>query len=141
MADSGVVSRLTSANPDSRAYLERIGDRRVAINFQVEAELRGCNFGSERMQRLNDLTASLIKLPQTEATITWYARVAKQRREFQRLNIPAGNPGDGDMWVISSALEHRLELLCHDGPAIELGRALGLRVFTCLPALTSGNPE
>jgi predicted nucleic acid-binding protein len=140
LADSGVVSRLTSASPDSRAYQTWIGNRRIAISFQTQAELLGCSFGEARMQRLNDLVAALLKLPQTEATTIHYARVAEKRRELQKTNHDAGNAGDGDVWIISSALEHDLILFSHDGAAVQLGRAMNVPVFTNLPDLRERNP-
>jgi hypothetical protein len=37
-------------------------------------------------------------------------------------------------------LEHRLNFISHDRACVELARAMGLRVFTNLPELASGNP-
>jgi hypothetical protein len=141
LADSGVVSRLTSKSPDSTAYHGWIGDRRIAISFQTKAELLGCSFGEARMQRLRDLVASMLELGPTAATIELYARAAEKKREFQKVNHIAGEVGEGDIWVISSALEHRLVFLCHDGPAVQLARAMELEVFTNLPSLREGNPK
>jgi predicted nucleic acid-binding protein len=141
LADSGVVSRLTAVSKDSTAYHEWIGSRRIAISFQTEAELLGCNFGADRMQRLNDLLATVPKLSPTGATVVWYSRVAERKREFQKANHIAGEPGEGDLWIISSALEHRLDFFSHDGPAVQLARAMDVRVFTNLPGLRDGNPQ
>ena len=140
LADSGVVSRLTAISKDSSAYHQWIGTRRIAISFQTEAELLGCNFVASRMQRLNDLLATILKLSPAEATIVWYARVSEKKREFQKTNHIAGEAGEGDIWIISTALEHGLDLISHDGPAVQLARAMALRVFTNLPALRGGNP-
>lgn len=141
LADSGVISRLTSTSEHSIAYRGWIGEHRIAINFQTEAELLSCNFGPARMQRLHDLLAVILKLPQTGATIVHNARVAEKRREFQHYNHVAGEVGDGDVWIISSCLEHELTWFSHDGPAVHLGRALGIAVFTNLPDLLNGNPK
>ncbi len=140
LADSGVVSRLTDRSQYQEAYLGWIADRRIAINFQVKAELLGCRFSETRRRRLDDLIASLVFLPNSEATIVCYSQVAERRRELQKIGHPGGNAGDGDVWVISSALEHRLVLLSHDTAAVELARAMGLDVFTNLPAQRSRNP-
>ena len=141
LADSGVVSRLTAVSKDSTAYHQWIGSRRIAISFQTEAELLGCNFVPARMQRLNDLLATILKLSPTGATIVWYARVSEKKREFQRVNNIAGEVGEGDMWIISAALEHGLDLLSHDGPAVQLARAMAASVYTNLPDLRAGNPK
>ena len=141
LADSGVVSRLTSVTEHAKAYQGWLGERRVAINFQTEAELRSWKYAEERMQRLLDLIGMLLKLPQSEATIVRYVEVADRRREFQRMNHAAGNAGDGDVWIISSALEYELVLFSHDGSVVHLGRAMGPQVFTNLPDLRGGNPR
>jgi predicted nucleic acid-binding protein len=141
LADSGVISRLTSRSEHARAYHDWIGNRRVAINFQTEAELLSWKYVEERMVRLRDLIGTLLKLPQSEATIRRYAEVANRRKEFQKIHHAAGNVGDGDVWIISSALEHGLVLMCHDGSAVQLARAMSLQVYTNLPELRMGNPR
>ena len=141
LADSGVVSRLTSDSQDSHAYRAWTAGKRLAISFQTEAELLGCNFAADRMQRLNDLVASMLKLQPSGATIVWYARVAEKKRDLQKLNHLAGEAGEGDIWIIASALEHGLVFLSHDRAAVHLARSMNVQVFTNLPELRSGNPK
>jgi predicted nucleic acid-binding protein len=141
LADSGVVSRLTSRSEHAAAYNGWLEDRKLAINFQTEAELLSWKYAEDRMQRLSDLVGVLLKLPQTGATILRYAEVADKRKEFQRINHLAGNTGDGDVWIISSALEHGMVLFSHDRSAVQLARAMSLKVYTNLPELREGNPK
>ncbi|MEX2236959.1 MAG: hypothetical protein WEB00_05415 [Dehalococcoidia bacterium] len=141
LADTSVVSKLTKASVDSEFYGTFLLSGRLAINFQALAELRGCKFGDQRMQRLEDLIAATLVLPHSVVTSSWYARVAEMRAGLRKLKARGGDAGDADMWVVSSALEFQLDLLSHDGPQIELARALGVRGFTNLPQLRDGNPS
>ena len=138
--DSGALSRLTSRD-HGPAYQAALGDKRIAISFQVKPELLAFPMGDSRRDRLNILVAASLELPHTEATNVWYARVAGKRADLQKVHHDGGNAGDGDVWIISSALEHRLPFMSHDGPCVELARAMGLPVFTDLPDLSAGNPH
>lgn len=140
-ANSGVITRLTSRSPDSAAYNAWIGDRTIAVSFQVKAELLSCRYSETRMNSLNLLIASCVDLKHSEATNVWYARVADTRRELQKTHHDGGNAGQADVWVISSTLEHGLVLLAHDGALVQLACAMNLQVFTNLPDLRAGNPE
>jgi len=140
LADTNVVQYLTRASRESLAYERLIGDRRLAISFQTEAELLGFPYKEARRKRLDDLLAAMLKLPHSEATSIWYARVVEVRTDLRRLSRPGGGAQDGDVWVISSALEHELPLLSHDEQQVQLGRAMGLKVLTDLPDLRDTNP-
>jgi len=141
LSDTSVVSRLTKVSPDSVAYEAMIGERRLAVSFQTEAELLGWEFGAARRQRLDDLLAATLKLPHSEATSTWYSRVVQMRTNLRKSGSPGGSAQDGDVWVISSALEHGLAMLSHDREQVHLGRAMRLKVLTNLPGLRETNPK
>ena len=139
VADSTVMSYLTKASKHSAAYQSLIGERRLAVSFQTPPELRAAGFGSARQQRVDELLAVTLKLPQSEATGVWYARVVEKRKELRkRLRADAS---DADVWIISSALEYRLPLISHDIQQVYLGRAMGLKVLTNLDGLRDDNPE
>lgn len=141
-ADTNILSYLTKASDQSAAYQALLGNRRIAISFQADAELRGFTFrSSERQQRLQDLLRTVIVLPQSEATSICYARIASRRRELRKERKEGGEASDADMWIIASALEHRLPLLSHDKQQVQLARAMGLRVLTNLPELRDSNPK
>jgi predicted nucleic acid-binding protein len=141
LADTSVVSRLTKGSPDCSAYEGMIGERRLAVSFQTEAELLGWKAGEARRQRLNDLLAAMLRLPHSEATTLWYSRVVQRRAELQRSRGSGANAQDADAWIISSALEHNLAMLSHDQEQVHLGRAMGLKVLTNLPGLREANPK
>jgi len=139
VADTSVVSRLTKVSKDSRAYQEMLGERRLAVSFQTPAELLGGSFVAARQKRLNELLAVTLVLPHAESTDVSYARVAERRKELGRLQQPGAWASDADVWIISSAVEHRLPLMSHDVQQVHLGRAMGLRVLTNLPELRDDN--
>lgn len=140
VADTTVVIRLSRASEDSRAYEQMMGDRWLAVSFQTPPELWDGPFGESRRQRLQDYLATMAVLPNTEATGVWYSRVAEKRRDLRKKRQPGADASDADVWIVSSALEHRLPLLSHDKQQVELGRAAGLRVLTNLPGLRDDNP-
>ena len=141
LVDTTVISHLTKASKNSEMYNGMLRDWRMAASFQTPPELKGANFGSRRQQRLEDLLAVTLKLPHSEATDVWYARVAEKRKELRRRQFSGSDASDADMWIISNALEHRLPLLSHDEQQVSLGRAMGLRVLTNLPGLGDQNPS
>jgi predicted nucleic acid-binding protein len=116
-----------------------LGDRRIAISFQVRAELGGYpeskGWGRPRQQNLALLLEECVVVPHTEASNTWYARVNEKRRELKN------RAGDGDVWIIAQALEHGVPLLCHDGDAVDLARAVGVDVMTMLADRQETLPE
>jgi predicted nucleic acid-binding protein len=140
-ADTNVVSYLTKVSEQSASYQKLLGNRRIAISFQAHAELLGAGFGAKRQQRLNDLLAAILILPQSEATSIWYSRVAARRSELRKAKKDGAAASDADVWIISSALEHRLSLLSHDKQQVQLGRAIGLKVVTNLEGLRDDNPR
>jgi len=114
LADTSVISHLTKASAHSKAYSDMMGHRRLAVSFQTRPELLAAGFGAARQRRVDDLLAVTLKLPQSEATDIWYSRMIPARKELKRAGRPGGDAGDGDMWVIASALEHQLPMLSHD---------------------------
>ncbi|MGB6836928.1 MAG: PIN domain-containing protein [Dehalococcoidia bacterium] len=141
LSDTTVVQYLTRASQDSTAYQAMIGERRLTISFQTQAELLSFPYGEKRRKRLDDLLAAMLKLPHTEATGIWYSRVFQVRTELKRRGQPGGDAGQADIWVISSALEHGLAMLSHDKQQVHLGRAMNLKVLTNLPELRDANPK
>ena len=130
MSDTNVIVYLATPSRYSEGYRSLIADRRVAISFQVRAELGGypetVGWGSARQEALRLLLASLVEVPHSEASSTWYARVAAKRRAL------GNGADDGDVWVVAQALEHGVALLCHDRQAVDLARAMGVEVLTLL---------
>lgn len=141
LSDTTVVSHLTKVSPDSLAYGAMIGDRRLAVSFQTEAELLGWEVGGARRKRLDDLLAAALKLPHSEATSVWYSRVVQRRAELRRSGGSGGSAQDADAWIISSGLEHNLAMLSHDQEQVHLGRVMGLKVLTNIPGLRETNPK
>ncbi len=141
VADTTLISHLTKVSKHSQAYQEMLGDRRLATSFQTPPELLGGNFGPARQKRVDDLLAATLSLPHAESTDVWYARVAAKRKELKKRAQPGGDASDADVWIISSALEHRLPLMSHDSQQVLLGRAMGLRVLTNVDRLRDDNPQ
>lgn len=141
VADTTVVSRLTSASEHSRAYNDILGNRRLAVSFQTRAELLGASFAKARKKRLKALLAVTLRLPQEESTDPWYDRVTEKRRELRKRQQLGSDASDADAWIISSALEYRFPLLSHDRQQVALGRAVGLKVWTNLEELRDDNPD
>ena len=141
VADTSVISRLTKVSKDCTAYQQMLGARRLAVSFQTPPELLGAQFVPQRQKRVNDLLAVTLKLPHAESTDVWYARVAEKRKDLKRRGQAGRDASDADVWVISSALEHRLPLMSHDTQQVSLGRAAGLRVLTNLARLQDDNPK
>jgi len=143
VADTSVVSGLTKVSTDCTAYQRLMGESRLAVSSQTRAELLSFphSYGPARRQRLDDLLNVMLLLPHSEATNVWYARVMEKRSTLKRAQQPGGDVSDADVWIISSALEHRLALMSHDAQQVCLGRAMGLRVLTNLAGLREGNPS
>lgn len=139
-ADTSVVSRLTKVSENSVAYQAMLGERKLAVSFQVRAELLSAGYGPARMKRLNDLLAAMLVLPHAESTDVWYSRTVERRRELKKMGQPGGDASDADAWIISSSLEHGIPLLSHDGQQVNLGRAIGGHILTNLPDLRDSNP-
>jgi len=91
LSDTTVVSHLTKVSPDSLAYGAMIGERRLAVSFQTEAELLGWEVGGARRKRLDDLLAAALKLPHSEAASVWYSRVVQRRAELRRSGGSGGS--------------------------------------------------
>ena len=142
LVDTSVVFRLTQISPDSRAYDAFLGDRRLAVNFQIVAEVRNWppNLSANRKLRCEELLAACLNLPNSEATGVWYGRVAQQRERLRRLHDRGGGAGDADVWVISSALEHTLPMMSHDTAQVRLARSMGISAYTNLDGLRDENP-
>lgn len=141
LVDTAILSYLSKASPQATGYQELIGERRLAVSFQTLPELDAAEFGPRRKQRVDDLLAVTLQLPHSEATNTWYARVAQRRQELRKSQREGGTASDADVWIISSALEHGLPLISHDRQQVQLGRAVGLRVATNLEGLKEDNPS
>jgi predicted nucleic acid-binding protein len=143
LADTSAVLRLTKVSADSRLYGEFLAQRRLATNFQIEAEVRNApaNVGLLRQQRCEELLAACLHLPNSEATGIWYGRVAQQRAALRKLNSLGQGAGDGDMWIVSSALEFGLPMMSHDAGQILLARSLLVPVFTALDGYKADNPS
>lgn len=139
-ADTSVVSMLTRASEHLMAYQEMIGERKLAVSFQVRAELLSAGFGPNRRKRLDDLLAAMLVLPHAESTDVWYSRTIERRRELKKMGQPGCDAGEADAWIISSSLEHSIPLLSHDVQQVNLGRAIGARIITNLPTLRDSNP-
>ncbi|HMO97389.1 MAG TPA: PIN domain-containing protein [Tepidiformaceae bacterium] len=131
MADTNVIVNLTKSSPLSQQYEALRNGRLIAISFQVRAELAGYpdtqGWGGARQQRLAELVAACVQGPQTDASITWYARVAQRRMELRLQQV-----SDGDVWVIAQALEHSAPLMTHDRAAGQLAQTMGVKVLTTL---------
>lgn len=140
VADTTVVIHLSRVSEDSQAYQEMMGERWLAVSFQTPPELWDGPVGESRRQRLRDYIAATLVLPNTEATGVWYSRVAERRKELRKMQQPGSDASDADVWIISTALEHRMPLLSHDKQQVQLGRAVGLRVLTNIPELRDDNP-
>lgn len=139
LVDTTVLAHLTKVSPHSEAYNRILGDDRIAISFQTQAELSSGGYKGARKQRLDDLLAATLKLPQSEATNIWYGRVIQKRKELRTLRKNGADAGDADVWIISSALEHGLRLLSHDRQQVGLARAMAVPTFTDLVDLRDGN--
>jgi predicted nucleic acid-binding protein len=113
--------------------------RHAAISFQVDAELLSAGYAPSRQLRLDALRRSLVYLPHSNATSGWYARVANARKALKARRRPGGDAGDADVWIIASALEHRLVLVSHDRQQIMLARDVGQAVLTVVTDLRSLN--
>ena len=140
LADTAVLSLLTKASDACEAYQALIGERRLAVSFQTEAELLSANFSEKRQQRVNDLLAVTLKLPHSESTNVWYARVAEVRKTLKRSSLPGSDASDADMWIISSALEYGFPLASQDTQQVHLARATQLMTVTYLQGLRDDNP-
>lgn len=140
VADTTVVFRLSKKSEHSSAYVDLLGDRRIAVSFQTVPELLGFKIGSKRKQRVQDFLATIVVLPHAESTNVWYARVIERRNQLRQKQIAGSGASEADVWIISAALEHSLPLLSHDVQQVHLGRAQGLRVLTNLPDLRNDNP-
>ncbi len=141
VADTTVISRLTKSSEHSKAYNDLLGDNHLAVSFQTVAELKAAPFGARRQQRVDDLLAVSLKLPNTEATGVWYARAIKVRKDLKKQRRLGQDAGEGDMWIVANALEWRFPLLSHDEGQVGLGRAMGARVLTDLQGLRDDNPS
>ena len=140
VADTSVFLHLSRRSPHTNAYQTLIGERRLAASFQTWPELNGAGYRGERQQRVNDLLTVTLQLPHSGATNEWYARVQERRRDLRKRQFSGSDASDADVWIISSALEHRLPLLSHDKQQVALGRAMGLKVLTDLEGLRDENP-
>ena len=141
VADTTVMSYLTKASKHSAAYGLLIGERRLAVSFQTPPELRAAGFGPARQQRVDERLVVTLRLPQSEATGVWYARVVEKRKELRKRLRSGADASDADVWIVSSALEYGFPLLTHDTKQVHLGRAMGLKVLTNLDGLRDDNPE
>jgi predicted nucleic acid-binding protein len=130
MADSNVMIYLSAASLWAPGYDTLRAGRRIAISFQVRAELGGYpetrGWGGRRQEALALLLEGCVELPHGASSNTWYARVNEKRRQMKNA------AGDADVWVVAQALEYGLPLMVHDGAAIELARAMGVEVLTLL---------
>ncbi len=73
------------------------------------------------------MIAACVQVPHSEASNTWFARVAQRRKELRLQRV-----SDGDVWVVAQALEHSVPLMIHDRAAAELAEAMGVEVLTAL---------
>ncbi len=140
-ADTSVLSHLTRSSEHSLAYNGWIGNRLLAINDQVQAELLGTNYTGGRKQRLDDLASACVKLEMNESTHVCYAKAAAMRAELKKTQHEGRDAGDADMWIISSALEYEIPLFSHDRQQVQLARMLGVQVVTNITDLKEGNPK
>ena len=106
MVDANVLIYFASRSLWSSEYERLRAGRRIAISFQVRAELGGYpeskGWGTPRQEALELLLRQCVQVPHTDASNTWYARVNEKRHELRN------NAGDGDVWVIAQALEHNV---------------------------------
>jgi predicted nucleic acid-binding protein len=138
--DTTVLAHLTKVSSNSRFYIERTRDTRTAIPFQVEAELLSAEYAPSRALHLTAIEAAMVRLPHSDATSAWYARVALTRKDLRRRRAAGGGAGDADVWIVASTLEHRSALVSHDAQQVALARASNVPTYTALPALRAGNP-
>jgi predicted nucleic acid-binding protein len=139
-ADTSVVALLSKPSAESRAYDAVIGSALIAISFQVLPELLSAQFSPARQARLEAYLDDVVVLPHSSAADARFAIASRKRGELRRKQNPGSDASDADVWIIASALEHSLPLLSHDRQQVELGRALGLEVWTNLPRLRDANP-
>lgn len=141
LTDTSVISRLTRQSPDAITYSSWLGTKRLAVNFQVQAELLAANFGPRRKQRLDDLLAVSLKLPMNESTHVMYARVQALRGELRKRRHEAAEIGEADLWVISSALEYEIPLFSHDRKQVQFARLASVVCLTNIHDLRDANPR
>jgi predicted nucleic acid-binding protein len=138
--DTTVVAHLTKIGRHSAAYKSILGTRRISFSFQARSELLGAQYQGKRLAQLQTLLATTLPLPQTDATSIWYARIAAARKELKRKHQVGGDAGDADVWIIASAMEHRLALVSHDQQQVALARSMGHPTLTDLDDLRGANP-
>ena len=112
----------------------------MAVSFQTEAELLSSEYAPRRQARLDYALSFALKLPHTDETSSWYARIVATRKELKRGRKAGGDAGDADVWIVASAAEYQLALITHDRQMVHLARSSGRPTYTALPVLRSGNP-
>ncbi len=130
LADTSVIVRLTRADETANAYREMLGSARLAVSFQVEAELMEFasseRWGGARKRALAELQSNATRIPHEHSTSVWYALVMRENRRLRRLC------GDADLWIVAQALEHDAPLMMHDRNQARLAEAVGVAVQTQL---------
>jgi predicted nucleic acid-binding protein len=138
--DTAILSYLTKSNSLGAAYDALIGNRKIAVSFQTIAELWSGTFSPSRQMQLDRLTDLATLLPHHEETSRCYARVARARAHLLPTRRPGRDSGDADMWIIASAIEHRLPLITHDKQMVALAREVECDVLTLLAGERRLNP-
>lgn len=130
--DTNVLRYFTGgSNPGDRRqrYRALLADRRIALAYHAETELRGFVPASPaRLAARDTILATSVKLPPSDATQVWFSRAATNRRDLG-LN---GAVSDNDLWIIAAAAEYQCPLMSHDEGACAVATALGLEVLTAL---------
>ena len=127
VVDTAVLSFFTKRDQLGEAYLNLLGNRRIALSYVARTELEGANWTSQsRLQARRVLIAASIELPQAASTRTWYNRAARMRRQ---IDLDSG-VGDNDLWIIAHAAEHAIPYMTHDSNAGRVALGLGLEVLT-----------
>lgn len=128
--DTNVMAYFAGSSLWSAGYAALLDGRRIALSFQVRAELGGypesAGWGGRRQEALALLIEDCLQVPHSEASNTWYTRVTDMRRRL------SNGAQDADAWIIAQALEHDAPLMTHDAQAAELAAAMGVEVLTLL---------
>ena len=139
--DTSVFAHITKLSAHTLTYRRLLQGTDLVISFQTRPELAAAAYAPPRQARLEGLLRAIVELPHGHETSGWYTRGILQRKVLKRARRVGGDAGDADLWIIASALEYSIPLVSHDAQQVALGRAMGLSVFTALPAHISGNPQ
>lgn len=140
LADTGALSFIIRDHVRRAPYIAFLAGRTLAISFQTVAEVLSAEYEGRRRVTLEAALRWSLVIPHSDETSARYARMANTRRALRRSRAIGSDAGDADVWIIATAMQYRIPLMCHDKQQIALGRSAGIQVFTALPAYSTGNP-